>query len=167
VTGPPTYTFTAVYSGDSNFAGSTSAAVSKTSLPTTTTVTFLPSSLIYGQSLTVTATVSAAFGTPTGTVTFTDQTTSATLASNVNVSSGIATVAVSILGAGSHSIQAVYKPTGSTYLPSSGANTVTITKASASTALTLSGNTLTVTVAAIAPGAGMPTGTVQLTQFRK
>jgi sugar lactone lactonase YvrE len=160
VTVPSAYSFTAAYAGDLNFRGSTSSAVTRTSISTTTTVSFLPPSPVYGQSVTLTATVSATGSTPTGTVSFTDQSTSTTLASGVNLSSGVATVTLSTLGVGSHVIQAVYTPTGS-LLTSNASNTVTIAKASTGTALLLSGSTLTATVTAVAPGAGNPTGSVQ------
>ncbi len=162
-----------------NVAGSTQqVSVSGTAFSsiqnTSTTVVVSPSSSTYGQVLTFTATVSStstptvtAPGTPaspprkpTGTVTFTDLTTSTTLASNVSLSAGVATFSVSTLGAGMHTIQAAYAPTGN-FSASSGTVAVTIAKAATSTALTLSGRTLTAAVRVIAPGAGTPTGSVQ------
>jgi DNA-binding beta-propeller fold protein YncE len=160
VTLPPTYSFTAVYAGDTNFTTSTSPAVTKTSIATTTVVAFSPTSSTYGQSLTIAATVSATGTTPTGTVTFTDQTTSTTLASNVSLSSGVASFTLNTLGAGTHLIQAVYSPSG-TFLTSNGSNTVVVAKAGTSTALGLSGGTLTASVTVNAPGSGTPTGSVQ------
>jgi sugar lactone lactonase YvrE len=147
-----------------NVTNSTQTIVASGTTPspdvsTTTAITFSPTSPVYGQSVTVTATISAT-GTPTGMVTFTDETTTATLASNVVLNSGAATATASALGVGSHSIQAVYTPIGN-FLGSNGSNTVTISKASTNTGISLSGNTLTATVAALAPGAGTPTGTVQ------
>src|ERR1700730_5992408 len=73
-----TKSITAVYAGDSNFARSTSKAILQIIRKTTST-TSLTSSLnpsIFGQSVTFTATVAPQFsGTPTGTVTFYDGTT--------------------------------------------------------------------------------------------
>jgi Bacterial Ig-like domain (group 3) len=97
---------------------------------------------------------------PTGTVTFTDLTTSTTLASTVSLSAGVATVVASALLTGNHNIQAVYSPAG-VFQMSGGSSAVTIGKANTSTALGLSGTTLTATVTPIAPGVGTPTGTVQ------
>jgi uncharacterized protein (TIGR03437 family) len=141
---------------------------------TSTTVVVSPSSSTYGQLLTFTATVSSTStptitptGTPdgpapkpAGTVTFTDLTTSTTLASNVSLSAGVATFSLSTLGAGMHTIRAAYTPTGN-FSTSNGTVALTIAKAATSTALTLSGRTLTATVRVLAPGAGTPTGSVQ------
>src|SRR5262249_48005513 len=70
-----TYTVTASYGGDANFNSSTSAAITQTinKGSSTTTVTSSPNASLFGQTVTITATVSAvspAVGTPTGTVTF-------------------------------------------------------------------------------------------------
>ncbi len=75
----------------------------------TPTKTLLASSLnpsVFGQVVTLTAMVSSSSGTPTGTVVFFDG--SATLGSTTLVS-GTASMPVSALGAGSHSIIAVYQ----------------------------------------------------------
>jgi sugar lactone lactonase YvrE len=160
VTPTPPYSYTAVYVGDPDFSGSTSAAVTQTTIPTTTTVTASPSSTVYGQPLTFTATVASSSGTPTGTVTFTDQTTATTLASSVTLVAGAAAVTASTLVAGNHTIQAVYTPTGS-FVTSNGSKTVTIGKATTSTALTSSNGIVTATITVTAPGSGNPTGTVQ------
>jgi trimeric autotransporter adhesin len=87
--GTPTYSatfttgkhsFTAVYSGDTNYAGSTSAPVAATG-GTATTTTSLNSSIYgvtYGQPFTLTSTVQALTGgngaTPSGTITYTGAT---------------------------------------------------------------------------------------------
>jgi hypothetical protein len=113
-----------------NVAPSTQTiAASGTAPPpaTTTAVTFSPTSPVYGQSVTMTATVSST-GTPTGMVAFTDETTSAKLASSVTLTSGVATTSTSTLAVGSHSIQAAYTPVGN-FLSSNGSNSVTIAKA--------------------------------------
>ena len=59
-----------------------------------------------GQTVTFTATVTGSGGTPTGTVQFEDGTT--TLGTATLNTSGVATFATSTLGAGSHSIVAIY-----------------------------------------------------------
>ena len=126
---------------------------------TTTTVVVSPASPVYGQLVTFTVTVPSS-STPTGTVTFTDLTTSTTLASNVALNAGVATFSLNTLAAGSHIIQAVFTPTGN-FATSSGTAAVTIAKAATSTEVSLNGSTLTATVTATAPGAGTPTGSVQ------
>ena len=71
---PGTRSITGVYSGDGNFAGSTSAALNlvvNQFITTTTTLVSSPNPSADGQSVTFTATVtSQSGGTPTGTVTF-------------------------------------------------------------------------------------------------
>lgn len=72
---------------------------------TTTTVSSSLNPSTYGQSVTFTATVSSAQGTPAGTVTFKDG--GATLGTGA-LSNGTATFATSTLSAGTHSIAASY-----------------------------------------------------------
>jgi hypothetical protein len=103
-----TNSITAVYGGDSNFAGSTSKAV-KQVVSKATTTTALASSLNpskFGQAVTFTATVTPQFsGTPTGTVTFKDGT--ATL-KTVALSGGVAKFTTSKLASGTHNMTATY-----------------------------------------------------------
>lgn len=74
---------------------------------TSTTLTSAPNPSIYGQSVTLTATVAGAPGiTPTGTITFTDGTT--TLGTAPLDGNGTATFSTGSLSAGSHAITAVY-----------------------------------------------------------
>ena len=122
---------------------------------TSPTVIISPPSPTYGQVVTFTVTIPS-----TGTVTVTDLTTSTTLASNVSLTAGVATFSLSTLGAGTHTIQVVYTPTGDS-AASSGTLTLTIAKATTSTTVTRSGRTLTAAVTVVAPGAGIPTGSVQ------
>ena len=99
---------TAVYAGDSNFAGSASKAISQTvgKAATTTTLASSANPSTVGQSVTFTATVSGKFGgTPTGTVTFND---AATALKAVSLSAGVAKFTTTALTAGAHSITAVY-----------------------------------------------------------
>jgi len=100
------HSITAVYGGDNDFIGSTSAPLTeviKTSSSTSLSADFNQSSA--GKTVTFTATVSSGGGTPTGTATFMEG--SSTLGTGT-LSSGIATFATSSLAAGSHSITAVY-----------------------------------------------------------
>ena len=109
-----THNITASYSGDATFLASTSASlfqiVNAATLPATTTA--LISSLnpsISGNSVTFTATVAGPAGNttvPTGSVTFYDGTTSLGPGSLNGVAQ--AALATSALGAGTHSITAVY-----------------------------------------------------------
>ena len=105
-----THSITAVYSGDSVYATSTSSAVSQVInlAPTTTTVVALPNPATVGNTVTITATVtSAAAGTITGTVDFYDGATKLN-DTGVAVTAGQAAYQTSALTAGSHSITAVY-----------------------------------------------------------
>jgi Big-like domain-containing protein len=110
--------------------------------PTSATSTTLTSSLnssIYGQAVIFTASVTSSSGTPTGSVVFTDTSTGTTLGS-ATLSSGTASISVSSLAAGSHSITAAYQGSatfsGSTSTPLS----QTVTAASTTTALASSQN---------------------------
>jgi len=103
-----THSITGVYSGDSNFIGSTSAAlkqvVSKAATSTTVVSSLNPSTS--GQTVTFTATVkSSTTGTPAGTANFMDGTTK--LGGHA-LSGGIAAFSTAKLTAGTHSITVVY-----------------------------------------------------------
>ncbi len=76
--------------------------------PTSSTLTSSLNPSNYGQSVILTAAVSASSGTPTGNVVFTDTSTSTTLGSATLVS-GTASISVSSLAAGTHSITATYQ----------------------------------------------------------
>jgi hypothetical protein len=111
---------TAVYSGDSNFAGSTSKAVSQSisKATSTTTLTSSQNPSTHGQPVTFTATVAPQFsGTPTGTVVFKDGTKTL---KTVTLSGGVAKFTTSTLATGTHSITATYNGSGS-FLGSSSA----------------------------------------------
>jgi hypothetical protein len=90
-------------------AGGYDAFVSKIvfNTSTMTTVTSSANSSVYGQSVTFTATVGAASGTPTGSVDFFDVTTNTDLGS-VALSGGIASLTTSSLAIGNHVIQVGY-----------------------------------------------------------
>jgi uncharacterized protein YhjY with autotransporter beta-barrel domain len=101
------HSLTAEYGGDSNCLSSTSSAVTVTvtiTKPTTTiALTASSTSVLFGQSVTFSATVSP--NAATGTVTFKEGST--TLGTGT-LSSGVATFATSSLATGSHSVIAVY-----------------------------------------------------------
>src|SRR6266550_3851235 len=103
-----TRSITAIYSGDANFAGGTSPALTQTvnKVGDATSVASSNNPSIFGSAVTFTATVaSSATSIPTGTVTFQDG--AATLGPGT-LSGGTATLTTSGLGAGVHSIIAVY-----------------------------------------------------------
>jgi hypothetical protein len=167
-----THTITAVYSGDSNFAGSTSGVFtqvvnSSTSTATTTTLASSVNPSNLGQSVTFTATVmpNSGTGTPTGTVTFSDG--SVTLGTGT-LSGGRATFTTAALAGGTHTITALYGG-DSTFAGSiSTPLTQTVTKATTTTTLTGTPNpstqghavTFTATISPTTVGSFSATGTV-------
>jgi len=99
---------TEVYSGDSTYTTSTSAALSQVinKATTTTTLTSSQNPSTSGQLVTFTATASPQYsGTPTGSVTFKLGTTPL---ATVTMSNGVATYTTSTLPSGSDTIQATY-----------------------------------------------------------
>ena len=106
------HNLTAVYSGDSNFGTSTSPAITQTvnAAPTATALTSSVNPSTFGQTTVLTATTSVTLGsgTPTGTVTFKD---GATVLGTGNLNNGQATLSVSTLSVGSHSLTVVYGAT--------------------------------------------------------
>jgi hypothetical protein len=162
------HSYTAVYSGDTNYTTSTSSAVSfsVTTTSSTTAIAASATNEVYGNSLTLTATVSSSAGsTPTGTVTFNDGAT--TVGTGTLNTSGVATYSITLPVAGTHNYTAVYSGDTNFNASTSSAQAVIITKASASPSMTLSPATslyggvvtLTGTVTATSGGA-MPTGTI-------
>jgi hypothetical protein len=166
-----THSITAVYNGETNFAGSTSAALSQV-VNKAATATALASDgtpTVSSQTVTFTATVTPTApgaGAPTGTVTFKDGATD--VCTNAAVTAGKATCATSALGAGSHSMTAVYNGDGSFTTSTSNTVTQVVNKSASSTALASSLNpsasgqsvTFTATVTPTTAGVGTPTGTV-------
>jgi hypothetical protein len=155
------HSVTAVYSGDTNNPGATSAALIQTVNKAASTVTLTSSAnpATIGQTLTLTAAVSPTGAT--GTVQFLD---GSTVLGTSAVTGGTAAFPLSTLSADTHAITAVYSGDG-TYLGSTSAVlTQTVNKAASTVTLTSSANpatagqTLTLT-AAISPAAA--TGSVQ------
>jgi hypothetical protein len=113
------HSITAVYSGDTSSAASTSPVLTQVvQASTSTALTVNVNPAAPGTSVSFVATVSSTSGTPDGTVTFLDGTT--TLGSSALNGSGSATYSTSTLATGSHSITAVYSGSGS-YLGSTSA----------------------------------------------
>jgi hypothetical protein len=105
---PGSNSITAVYQGDSNHSGSTSAPVNQiVQAVTATTLTSSPNPSIYGQAVTFTAVVSSSAGAPPDgeTVTFME---GATVLGTGHLSGGSASFTTSTLVAGNNAITAVY-----------------------------------------------------------
>jgi hypothetical protein len=138
LTDPP-HSITAVYGGDTTFAGSTSSVLSQTVNQAGTTTALGssgPNPSTYGTSVMFTATVTAVApgaGTPTGTVTFKDG--SNTIGSSALNGSGTATFSTSSLSATSHSITAVYGGDANFTTSTSAVLAQTVNKANTTTAL--------------------------------
>src|SRR6266576_1409632 len=162
-----THSITAVYSGDANFAGSTSPplvqTVNKTGDSTSVASSNTPS--IFGSAVTFTATVKPATGsgTPTGTVTLND---GATVLGTGMLSGGNATLATSALVGGVHSITAVYGGDANFANSTSPVLLQTVNKAASSTSVVSSnsasnrGAAVTFTATVTSSATGTPTGTV-------
>jgi Bacterial Ig-like domain (group 3) len=172
--GVGSHTITAVYNGDTNFTGSqgndsaSPQVVNKDA--STTAVKFDVNPSVFGQRVTVTATVSAASpgaDVPTGSADFREGSTDLT-PGGVSLSGGVATFATKSLGVGSHTITAVYN--GDTNFTGSqgndSASPQVVNKDASTTAVKFDVNpsvfgqrvTVTAIVSAASPGAGVPTG---------
>ena len=164
-----TVSIMAVYSGDELYSTTTSTAQSVVVRPaaaTTTTLSSSSASVTIGTSVTFTANVSAIVttGSPSETVTFMDG--SMTLGMGT-VSSGVATLATSILSVGGHSITAVYNG-DSLFLASTStvfSQTIvvaTIALTTPSTSITVSRSQSVTAVISVRPN-GNYTGTLNFT----
>src|SRR6266571_4749872 len=132
----PDQTAVAFQSGASNFGVANSTVqifvrqISAAARATTTALASSSNPSVYGQGVTFTATVTSAAGTPSGSVTFFD---GATPLGPVTLNpTGIATFTTSSLVAGSHSITAVYAPSGNFLGSTSSPLTQTVTPAALS-----------------------------------
>jgi hypothetical protein len=142
---------------------STSAPV--TDAKTTTTLITSTATAVVGQIETLTATVVTKVGTPIGTVFFSDGNT--LLGSAPVDSNGHATIQTSLF-VGTHALTASFFGVSGFAASDSAAVAVTVNPAATTVALKSSVNpavtgqavSFTATVAAVAPGAGTPTGTV-------
>ncbi|HMH50749.1 MAG TPA: Ig-like domain repeat protein [Candidatus Acidoferrum sp.] len=164
------HSITGQYGGDTNFTGSTSAALSQTvnKATTTTTVGSSANPALAGNTVTFTATVNVAApgsGTPTGTVTFKDGTT--TLGTGAVNGSGQATLSTSALAIGPHAITAEYGgdvnfngSPSSTLTQTVNGNTSTSLSSSANPSIVGQSVTFLAAVSVNGGGGGVPTGTV-------
>ncbi len=131
------HTITAVYTGDSNFAGSTSPALTQVVKQTTiTTTSSALSASVFGQSVTLTASVSRSGTTlvPTGTLTFLDGGT--VLGTGTVNGTGRATYTTTSLSVGQHVVTVVYGGDANYFGSTSDALSQTVNQAGTSTAMT-------------------------------
>jgi CSLREA domain-containing protein len=166
LTTPGARTLTATYAGDGNFNGSTSAGEphSVNKLATTTTITSdNPDPSVMGEAVTVQYSVTTASGTPSGNVTVSDGTISCT----GTVSAG--QCSLSFTSAGAKSLTATYEGDATHDGSASAAEPHQVNAADTTTTITsdnpdpsVVGESVTVqyNVAPVAPGAGIPTGNV-------
>ncbi len=158
-------TIVATYSGDASYSGSSGSYGLTVNRPASTfTFSSNLSAAVYGQSVTLTVKI-AQSGTavPTGTVQFYDN--GAPVGGAVALAAGTATLTLSNLPPGANNFTVVYS--GDANYGSFSGNGGSVTVNMAQILATLSANTnngletLTATVAVIAPGSGTPTGTVK------
>jgi len=167
------HAITAVYNGDANFTSSKSPILTQTvnQGTTSTLVTSSADPSVSGQDVTYTATVTAlahASGTPTGTASFMDGATTIGGCIAQPLIGGVATCSVAYPGVSSHAITAVDSGDLNFAGSTSPILTQTVSPASTSTSLASSVNpavtgqsvTVTATVSMVAPGSGVPTGTI-------
>lgn len=153
------HVLTARYPGDSYYAPASRTYNQYVMAPTTVTLTATPSNPVYGQAVTLTATSSPA--TPTGGAFFYDN---GMWIGSASATNGSAAFSTSSLSPGAHSLTVLFTPYEPGWLSGNGATTVTVAKASTSTALTLA--TPSVTIGAVAAFTALVTpspasGTVQ------
>jgi polygalacturonase len=148
------HTYTAQYSGDANYALLNFGSV--TIFGTATVVTPSPNTIVYGNSVTLSASVtSTGGGTPGGAVTFLEG--SNTLNTTTLDATGTATFSVNVPPAGTHSYAASYAGSSVFEASTSDPATVTVTPAP----LTITANNATMIFGGSIPALGFtPTGFV-------
>jgi hypothetical protein len=167
------HSITAQYGGDATFGSTTSTAVIQVvnGNMATAAVTAFPNPSTVGQFVTLSTTVNATAGTPTGTVTFLDGNVSDdgnTLLATATLNGGSATISTSSLAGGSHSITVQYGGDSSFNSATSAAITQVVNPISTTTTLVSSLNpssggqsvTFSATVTDVGGVPGTPTGTV-------
>ena len=155
------HSVTAAYSGDANNGISASAAAKLTvtsGAPSVATLASSGSPSVFGQPVTLTATMTGPGGTPSGTVTFKDGTV--ILGTAALNGSGVAVLAVSLLGVvgGPHAVIAVY-PGDATYAASASAAIAHVVATATTTTALVSSAT------SAAPGAGLALTATVTTAF--
>ena len=165
------HTVSASYNGDSNFlAGNSSRTQTVNRAGTTTALSSSSNTSVSGQTVVFTATVSLhapGAGTPTGTVDFKEGATDLT-PGGVTLSNGHATFSISTLSVGQHTLTASYSGNAD-FTASQGTAPQVVNKASTrmdglavSPSPAVFGQLISITavVSPLAPGKGIPTGTV-------
>ena len=165
--GSASVTFTATDNSVPSLVTSCPVNISVASVTTSTAVSANPSSSVFGQNVTVTATVTGGSSTVTGgSVTFSEGST--VYASAVPLTNGQASFSTGALAVAGHTITGTYSGSAN-FLGSSGNTNVSVGAARTGTTVQSSANpsvygqsvTFTAQVSPVAPGAGTPTGTVQ------
>jgi hypothetical protein len=161
------HSITAIYNGDSDHIASTSNVITQVILgskPSTTTMTSSLNPAGVEQSVTFTAMVSGASGTPTGKVTFADG--AIMLGTSTLNGSGVATFTTSTLAIASHTITAQYSGDGN-YAPGTSTQLMQVVNLNPSaTALTasitssISGQAVTFSATVTNTGGPIPTSSV-------
>ncbi len=168
------YPVTYSYGGDRNFhsAAGTGQPLTVNQANTTVALTSIPNPSSYGQPVTITATVTGAFGgSPSGTVNFTDNGVAIKGCSGITLNAGVATCQTSTLTVGTHAnIVATYSGnnnyngSNSTLQPAQvvnkAATTVVLTSAPNPSSY---GQAVTITATVTGAFGGSPTGTVTFT----
>jgi hypothetical protein len=162
--GKPDLAVTNAFAGDVSVLLNTSPKPISGTVATKTALVADVNPAVFGQPVTLTATVTAASSTPTGTITFFDGTTA--LGEVALDPNGQARLLVQ-LSAGTHSLKAIFAGIAP-FTGSTSALSETVNKAATTNALSVAVDpfgftdavVLTATVAPVAPGAGVPTGTV-------
>ena len=170
MTGSGVVTVEATQAGSASYAAAPPVVQSFTISQAFTTTTLTESSVtaVYGQPVTLTASIAAISpggGTPAGTVQFSD---GGSVLANISVIAGIATYTTTSLAVGSHALTAAYSGSVNYYTSNSNTVTLAVSKSATGVALVSSGNpsafgtevTFTTNVTATSPGSGVPTGTV-------
>jgi YVTN family beta-propeller protein len=158
------HTITAHYSGDGNYAGSSSNSVTQTVNQTGTSLSLASSAnpSVVGQALTFTSALSGTSSVPpgvpapTGTVTFTVD--GAVFDSPVSLSGESAAISITSLAAGSHTVSAQYSGDSDYAASSSNVLIETVNKNASGTSLSASATSVTLgqtfTLSALVAGAG-------------
>jgi hypothetical protein len=163
------HSITAVYSGDSTFATSTSSALTQTVsagiVGTTTALTSSPNPSVFGQTATFAATVTPSSGTstPTGTVSFFDG--AKLLGSSGVGANGLALFSTSSLSVGTHSITAQYGGDASFAGSTSSPLSQSVSKANTTVTLTSNRNPSKVNQAITFTAAVSPSGATGTVRF--
>ena len=160
----------AVYSGDGDFVTSTGSVVQTLNQGSTSSqVSSAPNPSLFGESVTITATVAAvapASGIPSGNVTFLD---GGVPIGTAALASGSASMTTATLAVGSHSLSVAYAGDFTFSASTSATTDQVVNTAGTATVLTSSPNpsifsnpvTLNAAVSAVAPATGIPAGTVE------